>query len=96
MSTNPTSSVTTRTIGIFGAIGIGVGAMIGGGILALAGVAFAVSGPSAIFAFLLNGFIAFLTVFSFSEMAAAHPQNGGIYTFSKKHSRFRLHLELDG
>ena len=58
--------------------------MIGGGILALAGVAFAVSGPSAIFAFLLNGFIAFLTVFSFSEMAAAHPQNGGIYTFSKK------------
>lgn len=61
-----------------------MGAMIGGGILALAGVAFAVSGPSAIFAFLLNGLIAFLTVFSFSEMAAAHPQNGGIYTFSKK------------
>lgn len=58
--------------------------MIGGGILALAGVAFAVSGPSAIFAFFLNGCIAFLTVFSFSEMAAAHPQNGGIYTFSKK------------
>lgn len=58
--------------------------MIGGGILALAGVAFSVSGPSAIFAFLLNGCIAFLTVFSFSEMAAAHPQNGGIYTFSKK------------
>ena len=73
-----------RHIGFWGATGIGVGAMIGGGILALAGVAFAVSGPSAIFAFLLNGFIAFLTVFSFSEMAAAHPQNGGIYTFSKK------------
>ncbi len=73
-----------RHIGFWGATGIGVGAMIGGGILALAGVAFSVSGPSAIFAFLLNGFIAFITVFSFSEMAAAHPQNGGIYTFSKK------------
>lgn len=73
-----------RHIGFWGATGIGVGAMIGGGILALAGVAFSVSGPSAIFAFLLNGCIAFLTVFSFSEMAAAHPQNGGIYTFSKK------------
>ncbi|TVQ03309.1 MAG: amino acid permease [Balneolaceae bacterium] len=73
-----------RHIGFWGATGIGVGAMIGGGILALAGVAFAVSGPSTIFAFLINGFIAFLTVFSFSEMAVAHPQNGGIYTFSKK------------
>lgn len=73
-----------RHIGFWGATGIGVGAMIGGGILALSGIAFSVSGPSAILAFLLNGMIALLTVFSFSEMAAAHPQNGGIYNFAKK------------
>jgi amino acid transporter len=73
-----------RHIGFWGATGIGIGAMIGGGILALAGIAFSVSGPSAILAFLLNGLIAYLTVFSFSEMAAAHPQNGGIYNFAKK------------
>jgi basic amino acid/polyamine antiporter, APA family len=58
--------------------------MVGGGILALAGVAFSVSGPSAILAFALNGLIALITALSFAEMAAAHPQSGGTYTFAKK------------
>ncbi|MCH8523976.1 MAG: amino acid permease [Balneolales bacterium] len=73
-----------RTIGFFGATGIGIGAMVGGGILALAGVAFAVSGPSAILAFMLNGLIALVTALSFAEMAAANPQSGGTYTYAKK------------
>lgn len=84
MSTDPTSSVSARTIGFFGALGIGVGAMVGGGILALAGVAFAVSGPSAILAFALNGIIALITALSFAEMASANPQSGGTYTYAKK------------
>jgi len=73
-----------RTIGFLGTLGIGVGAMVGGGILALAGVAFSVSGPSAILAFILNGLIAFITVLSFAEMASANPQSGGTYTYAKK------------
>ena len=75
---------TIRTIGFIGATGIGVGAMVGGGILALAGVAFSVSGPSAMLAFVLNGLIALVTALSFAEMAAANPQNGGAYTYAKK------------
>ncbi|MGF1670181.1 MAG: amino acid permease [Balneolaceae bacterium] len=82
MNTNQNTS--PRTIGFPGAIGIGVGAMVGGGILALAGVAFAESGPSAIIAFGLNGLIAFITVLSFAEMASANPQSGGTYTYAKK------------
>ncbi len=58
--------------------------MVGGGILALAGVGFAASGPSAILAFLLNGLIALVTALSFAEMAAANPQSGGTYTYAKK------------
>lgn len=84
MNPDPSSSVTARTIGFMGALGIGVGAMVGGGILALAGVAFAVSGPSAILAFALNGLIAFITALSFAEMASANPQSGGTYTYAKK------------
>ncbi|WP_051286536.1 APC family permease [Salinimicrobium terrae] len=84
MNPDPSSPVTTRTIGFSGALGIGVGAMVGGGILALAGVAFAVSGPSAILAFALNGLIAFITALSFAEMASANPQSGGTYTYAKK------------
>lgn len=71
-------------MGLIGATGIGVGAMVGGGILALAGVAFSVTGPSAILAFLLNGIIALITALSFAEMAAANPQSGGTYTYAKK------------
>ncbi|MYE18082.1 MAG: amino acid permease [Gemmatimonadetes bacterium] len=73
-----------RHLGLLGATGVGVGAIVGGGILALAGVAFATTGPSAIVAFGLNGCIAFLTVFSFAELAARFPQSGGTYTYARK------------
>jgi amino acid transporter/nucleotide-binding universal stress UspA family protein len=73
-----------RSIGLLGATGIGVGAIVGGGILALAGVAFAATGPGAILAFALNGFIAVLTALSFAEMSSAFPESGGTYTFAKK------------
>lgn len=74
----------TRHLGFWGAVGVGVGAIVGGGILALAGVAFATTGPAAILAFGLNGIIALLTALSFGEMAAAFPQSGGTYNFAKK------------
>lgn len=83
-ATSTSEGDTGRTLGLFRATGIGVGAMVGGGILALAGVAFATTGPSAVLAFLLNGIIAFITALSFAEMAAANPQSGGTYTYAKK------------
>ncbi len=73
-----------RHLGLLGATGVGVGAIVGGGILALAGVAFATTGPSAILAFALNGAIAMLTVFSFAELAARFPQSGGTYTYARQ------------
>jgi len=73
-----------RSIGFTGAVGIGVGAIVGGGILALAGVAFSVTGPSAILAFALNGVIAVITALSFAELSATFPESGGTYVFSKK------------
>jgi APA family basic amino acid/polyamine antiporter len=73
-----------RTLGLLSTTAIGVGAIVGGGILALSGVAFQVSGPSAILALGLNGLIALLTALSFAELAAAFPYSGGIYTFAKR------------
>jgi len=69
---------------LLGATGVGVGAIVGGGILALAGVAFATTGPSAILAFALNGAIAMVTVVSFGELAARFPESGGTYTYARK------------
>jgi basic amino acid/polyamine antiporter, APA family len=74
----------SRTIGLFGATAVGVGAIVGGGIFVLAGVAFASAGPGALLAFALNGVIAVLTAMSFAEMATASPTSGGPYVFAKR------------
>lgn len=71
-------------MGLVGATGVGVGAIVGGGILALAGVAFANTGPSAILAFALNGVVAMLTALTFAELASKFPESGGTYTFARK------------
>lgn len=73
----------SRHLGLFGATLIGVGAIVGGGILALAGVAFRTTGPGAVLAFVLNGGIAVLTAASFAELAVRFPQSGGTYTYAK-------------
>ncbi len=73
-----------RTLGLLGATGVGVGAIVGGGVLALAGVAFATTGPSAILAFALNGGVAVLTALSFAELASRFPESGGTYTYARK------------
>lgn len=73
-----------RVIGLFAATSIGVAAIIGGGILALAGAAFASAGPAATLAIALNGVIALITAASFAELSTAFPQSGGAYIFANK------------
>jgi len=63
---------------------LGVGAIVGGGILALAGVAFASAGSAAIIAFALNGGIALLTAASFVQLASRYPESGGTYAYAKR------------
>ena len=70
-------------MGLFGATILGVGAIVGGGILALAGTAFSVAGPSAMVSFGLNGGIALLTAASFARLARRFPESGGTYTYAK-------------
>ncbi len=78
------SGTPERSMGLAGATAVGIGAIVGGGILVLAGVAFKTSGPAAIVAFALNGVIAVITAMSFAEMSTAFPESGGPYTFAKK------------
>ncbi|MGI9553342.1 MAG: APC family permease, partial [Thermodesulfobacteriota bacterium] len=73
-----------RTIGLMGATGVGVGGIVGGGVLALSGIAFANTGPSATLAFFLNGVIAMIVALSYAEMSSTFPESGGTYLFSKK------------
>ncbi|MDH5674830.1 MAG: amino acid permease [Myxococcales bacterium] len=75
---------TTRSLGLLGATRIGIGAIVGGGILVLAGTAFAHTGPAAVVAFAVNGLLAVLTAMSFAEMASAFPESGGAYAFARR------------
>ena len=73
-----------RHLGRFGATTLGLGAIVGGGILALAGIAFATAGAAAIVAFALNGGIALLTATSFARLARSYPESGGTYAYAKR------------
>ena len=73
-----------RTLGLLAATGIGVGAIVGGGFIVLAGAAFRAAGPAALLAFALNGAIAAVTALSFAELGTAFPESGGAYVFAKK------------
>lgn len=73
-----------QKMGLVSATGIGVGAIVGGGILALSGTAFALTGPGALLAFALNGVIAVITALTFAELATAFPRSGGPYVFARR------------
>lgn len=73
-----------RRIDLTGATGVGVGAIVGGGVFVLAGIAYAEAGPGATLAFALNAALAYIAAFSFAELATRFPENGGTYAFAKK------------
>jgi len=73
-----------RTLGLFDATMIGVGAMIGAGVFVLTGIAAGEAGPAAIIAFALNGIVTLFTAFSYAELASAIPEAGGGYSFVKR------------
>ncbi len=75
---------TERSINLLGATRIGIGAIVGGGILVLAGPAFLATGPSVVLAFALNGVLAFMTAMSFAEMTSTYPRSGGAYSFGRR------------
>ncbi len=71
-----------RTIGLFGATTIGVGALMGAGIYVLIGEAADIAGPSLILSYLICGLLAFATTLLYAELARVIPRSGGGYTYS--------------
>lgn len=70
-----------RELGFWDALTIGAGTMIGAGIFLLAGVALEMSGPAAIFAYLIAGVVCMITASSAAELATGMPTSGGDYFF---------------
>lgn len=60
-----------------GAISIGVGGMVGGGIFAVLGLAAVQAGGATPIAFLVAGVVALLTAYSYAKMSVTYPSRGG-------------------
>jgi len=73
-----------RVLGLSDATFIGIGAIIGGGIFTLTGMALSLAGPSLILVIALNGFIAFMTALAYAELGSTFPEAGGGFIWVRK------------
>ncbi|MEW5896017.1 MAG: amino acid permease [Candidatus Omnitrophota bacterium] len=73
-----------RTLGLFSAITISVGTMIGSAIFVLAGTSYETAGPAASLAVFLAGLAAFPTALSFAELVTIVPHAGGGYVYARE------------
>ncbi|MCK9590441.1 MAG: amino acid permease [Methanoregula sp.] len=73
-----------RSLGFWGATGIGIGAIIGTGIFVLIGVASGIAGPAVILSFIIAGFVALLSGLSAAELSSFIHEAGGSYIYTTK------------
>jgi amino acid transporter len=71
-------------VGFLGAVAIGVGGMVGGGIFAVLGLAAVLAGGATPVAFIVAGCVALLTAYSYAKLSVAYPNNGGTIIFIDK------------
>jgi amino acid transporter len=69
------------SVTLTGAVAIGIGGMVGGGIFAVLGVAAEQAGGATPVAFLIAGAVAALTGYSYSKLSVAGPDAGGTVAF---------------
>ncbi|MBO3840162.1 MAG: amino acid permease [Thermoproteota archaeon] len=73
--------VLRRKLGLWDAVSIGLGAIIGAGIFVLIGIASGMAGPAVIFSIMVSGMSAIFTALSFAMLGAAFPKAGGVYEY---------------
>lgn len=88
-SPDPTAGVEgevslAREITFLDATMLGVGALMGGGVFVLLGIAAGVSGPALILALFFNGFITIPTLLVYAELGSASDDAGGGYLWAKE------------
>ena len=71
-----------RTLNLFDAISIGIGAIVGAGIFVVVGIAIGYAGPAIVVSMIIAAIVASFTAFSFAELGSAIPKQGGVYAFA--------------
>ncbi len=71
----------TKAFGLWSAVFLGIGSMVGAGIFVLLGEAGSIAGNLVWISFLLGGGIALLSGYSLAKLATAYPSRGGIVEY---------------
>jgi len=71
-----------RSLSLFDATSIGVGAIIGAGIFVILGVATSLAGPAVLLSVLIAGVCSVFTALSFSRLSSAISKEGGAYEYA--------------
>src|SRR3970282_1449113 len=74
-----------RVVGVPGAVGMGLGSILGTGIFVSIGIAAGVAGPAVIAAVILAAAVATFNGLSSAELAASHPVSGGTYEYGYRY-----------
>lgn len=80
----PKTPVLKRSIGLWSAVAINVGAIIGGGIFVVTGIVAGYAGSALIVSMIIAGIIAFITASSFAKLTAWQPIEGGVYEYGRQ------------
>ena len=70
-----------KAFGLWSAVFLGIGSMVGAGIFVLLGEAGAIAGNLVWISFIFGGIIALLSGYSLAELATAYPSRGGIVEY---------------
>jgi APA family basic amino acid/polyamine antiporter len=73
-----------RTLGLWDATAINVGAIIGGGIFVVTGIVAGLAGSALVVSMVVAGVIALFTALSFAELTAWQPVEGSVYEYSRQ------------
>src|SRR5437764_14979998 len=82
MSTSSAAATAPRSsIGLWAAVTIGIGGMIGAGIFSILGVVAQVAGSALPVSFLVGGVVALLATYSYAKLGVRYPSAGGAVQF---------------
>lgn len=76
--------VLKRSIGLWSAVAINVGAIIGGGIFVVTGIVAGYAGSALVISIIVAGIIAFITATSFAKLTAWQPVEGSVYEYGRQ------------
>jgi APA family basic amino acid/polyamine antiporter len=73
-----------RSLGLFDATALAIGAIVGAGIFVISGVASGLAGPAIILSIIVAGIVSSFTAFSYTRLSSRFTEEGAVYVYAKK------------